>query len=161
VSPEDGCGTVRRMTPDDLDRVLEIENLSFRMPWSRAGFEAELTKPYGKPIVFVEDGLITGYLVSWRVEEELHIANLAVHPDRRKRGIAERLLRRCLEEDGDAAWVGLEVRVSNAAALALYRKFGFQPTGVRREYYTDSREDALIMTRNLNTPIARNPNGVV
>jgi [ribosomal protein S18]-alanine N-acetyltransferase len=149
------------MTPEDLDRVMEIENLSFRMPWSRAGFEAELTKAYGKPIVFIEDGLITGYLVAWRVEEELHIANLAVHPGRRNRGIAERLLRRCLEEDGDAAWAGLEVRVSNAAALALYRKFGFCPTGMRRAYYSDNREDAVVMTKDLNTPIARNPNGVV
>jgi [ribosomal protein S18]-alanine N-acetyltransferase len=143
------------MTESDLDGVLEIENLSFRMPWSRAGFEAELRKPYGRPVVYVEAGgagRVSGYLVSWRVEDELHIANLAVHPERRKRGIAEKLLHHCLNAEADAAWAGLEVRVSNRAALTLYRKLGFRQTGVRREYYADSREDALVMTKNLNGP---------
>ncbi|MBN2202157.1 ribosomal protein S18-alanine N-acetyltransferase [bacterium] len=154
-------GIVRRMMPDDLNRVLEIENLSFSMPWSRAGFEAELAKPYGRSLVFAEDGRVFGYLIAWRVEEDLHIANLAVHPEHRRQGIAEKLLRHCLEADGDAAWAGLEVRVSNAAALTLYRKFGFCPTSLRRAYYSDNREDAVIMTKDLPPPITRNPNGVV
>lgn len=154
-------GIIRRMIPDDLDRVLEIENLSFSMPWSRTGFEAELIKPYGRSLVFAADGRVNGYLVAWRVEEDLHIANLAVHPEHRRQGVAEMLLRHCLKEDADAAWAGLEVRVSNAAALTLYRKFGFCPTHVRRAYYSDNREDAVIMTKDLTPSITRNPNGVV
>ncbi len=154
-------GVVRRMIPDDLDRVLEIEHLSFSMPWSRAGFEAELAKPYGRSLVFAADGLVRGYLVAWRVEEDLHIANLAVHPEHRRQGIAERLLQHCFEKDADAGWAGLEVRVSNAAALALYRKFGFFPAGLRRAYYSDNREDAVIMTKDLPPTITRDPNGVV
>lgn len=161
MTGRDAAGAIRGMIPDDLDRVLEIERLSFSMPWSRAGFEAELAKPYGRSLVYAVDERVIGYLVAWRVEEELHIANLAVHPEHRRQGVAETLLLRCFEGDADAAWAGLEVRVSNAAALTLYRRFGFSQTGLRRAYYSDNREDAVIMTKDLTSPTARNPNGVV
>jgi [ribosomal protein S18]-alanine N-acetyltransferase len=150
VTAGSAWGSVRPMTAADLDRVMEIETLCFPMPWSRAGFEAELSKPYGRPVVFDEAEAgsgVSGYCVCWRVEDEVHIANLAVHPERRKRGIAERLLRHCLDAEADAAWAGLEVRMSNSAARALYLKLGFRPTAVRKEYYVDSREDALVMTK--------------
>jgi len=138
------------MAEEDLDSVLAIESLSFSSPWSRGSFEAELLKPFGVPLVCTTGGEIAGYIVAWRIEDELHIANLAVHPARRRKGIADSLLRRVLEAESDARWIGLEVRASNAPARALYRKFGFREAGIRKGYYADKGEDAIVMVKSVH-----------
>jgi ribosomal-protein-alanine N-acetyltransferase len=138
------------MTEEDLDSVLTIESLCFSSPWSRRSFEAELLKPFGLPLVFTTGGEIAGYIVAWRVEGELHIANLAVHPGRRRAGIADTLLRHVLKTEADASWIGLEVRASNAPARALYRRFGFREAGIRKGYYADEGEDAIVMVKSVH-----------
>jgi [ribosomal protein S18]-alanine N-acetyltransferase len=139
------------MTESDLDSVLILESLCFKTPWSRRSFEAELMKPYGLPLVLSVGGEIAGYVVAWRIEDELHIANLAVQPRLRRTGIAETLLRHVLKTESDASWIGLEVRASNAPARALYRKFGFGEAGIRKGYYADEGEDAIVMVKSANT----------
>ena len=136
------------MTEEDLDSVMVIESLCFRSPWSRRSFEAEFQKKSGIALVFAEQAGIAGYVVAWRIEDELHIANLAVHPARRRAGIAEGLLRRVLEAEPGISWIGLEVRASNASARALYRKLGFHEAGVRKGYYADEGEDAVLMVKS-------------
>ncbi len=143
-------GDIRRMMETDLDSVLTIESLCFSSPWSRRSFEAEILKPFGLPLVFTAGGEIAGYIVAWRIEEELHVANLAVHPGRRRTGIAETLLRHVLETESDASWIGLEVRASNEPARALYRKFGFLEAGIRKGYYAGEGEDAIVMVKSVH-----------
>jgi [ribosomal protein S18]-alanine N-acetyltransferase len=144
-------GKIRRMTESDLDSVLALESQCFKTPWSRRSFDAELRKPYGLPLVFTAGGEIAGYIVAWRIEDELHIANLAVQPRLRRSGIAENLLRRVLETESGVSWVGLEVRASNAPARALYRKFGFSEAGIRKGYYADEGEDAIVMVKSVRS----------
>ena len=144
-------GRLRTMTEDDLDSVMVIESLCFRSPWSRGSFEAEFQKPFGTRVVFTEQDGIAGYVVAWRIEDELHIANLAVHPARRRAGIAETLLRHVLDAEPGVSWIGLEVRASNAPARALYRKLGFHEAGVRKGYYADEGEDAVLMVKSVHS----------
>jgi [ribosomal protein S18]-alanine N-acetyltransferase len=139
------------MTEGDLDSVMVIETLCFRTPWSRGSFEAEFRKPFSTMLVFTERNGISGYIVAWRIEDELHVANLAVHPARRRRGIAETLLRRVLETESGVSWTGLEVRASNDSARALYRKLGFHEAGVRKGYYADEGEDAILMVKSVHS----------
>jgi ribosomal-protein-alanine N-acetyltransferase len=147
---------VRRMTEEDLDGVMEIERQSFPAPWSRGLFERELLLSYAHAFVAVDvpGGRVVGYLCFWLVEGETHILNLAVHPERRRQGIASRLLRCGLDysRQKGAEEITLEVRRSNYRAIALYRGFHFQPQGIRRRYYSDSGEDAVIMTLHLDEP---------
>jgi [ribosomal protein S18]-alanine N-acetyltransferase len=144
---------IRRMTEEDLDGVMEVERQSFQTPWSRGLFERELLLSYAHAFVAVEvpAGGVVGYLCFWLVEGETHILNLAVHPERRRQGIAFRLLRYGLDysRHKGAKEITLEVRRSNYKAIALYRGFHFQPEGIRRRYYSDSGEDAIIMTLHL------------
>ena len=139
------------MTEEDLDSVMVIESLCFRSPWSRRGFEAEFQKQFGIALVFAEQDGIAGYVVAWRIEDELHIANLAVHPARRRAGIGEMLIRHVLEAEPEVSWIGLEVRASNASARALYRKLGFHEAGVRKGYYADEGEDAVLMVKSVHS----------
>jgi ribosomal-protein-alanine N-acetyltransferase len=147
---------VRRMTEEDLDGVMEIERQSFPTPWSRGLFERELLLLYAHAFVAVEvpTGRVVGYLCFWLVEGETHILNLAVHPQCCRQGIASRLLRYGLDysRQKGAEEITLEVRRSNFKAIALYRSFHFQPRGVRLRYYSDSGEDAVIMTLRLDEP---------
>jgi [ribosomal protein S18]-alanine N-acetyltransferase len=142
---------IRRMTEADLDPVIVIELQSFRSPWSRRSFEAELEKPIGRPLVFIAEKEIVGYIIGWRVVDELHIANLAVRPDWRRRGVAEILLRHMEKTESGISWVGLEVRASNTPARALYRKLGFHEAGVRKGYYADENEDAILMMKSVQS----------
>jgi ribosomal-protein-alanine N-acetyltransferase len=137
------------MTPADLDAVLEIEQISFVRPWSRKGFELELAKPFGLPIVAEIQDRIAGYVIAWLILDELHIANVAVHPDSRRQGLAERLIRTVLAHDPRIRWAGLEVRRNNSSARAMYKKLGFEETGVRKNYYEEEGEDAILMTLRL------------
>ncbi|MBI5966755.1 MAG: ribosomal protein S18-alanine N-acetyltransferase [Deltaproteobacteria bacterium] len=140
---------IRGMTERDLDEVMQIERMSFPTPWSRRLFERELLMPYAQAFVAVEfpPGKVLGYLCFWLVARETHILNLAVHPERRRRGIASRLLRFAVDysrEKGTEEII-LEVRRSNYKAISLYQNFQFQPQGIRPRYYSDSGEDAVIM----------------
>ena len=142
------------MEEADLPSVCAIENLSFPTPWHETIFRGEIHNlPISYPYVMVHkaEKRVIGYVIYWKIKEEVHINNIAVHPDFRRIGIAKEVLRQILtkiEEEG-AKFVTLEVRPSNKAALALYRKLGFSPLGLRENYYLKPREDALILGKSL------------
>jgi [ribosomal protein S18]-alanine N-acetyltransferase len=136
---------IRRLTYSDLPAVLSIERRSFPTPWSLAMFVLELSKPSGICLGAVSPDGLVGYLVCSRYADVWHLMNVAVAPESRRRGIATVLMHRLFEEAGTDARYTLEVRTSNAEAIAMYRRFGFQPAGHRRRYYHDNGEDALIM----------------
>lgn len=143
------------MQATDLDEILAIEVASFTTPWSRASFLAELEgNRFARLWVSRHGGRagpVTGYLAAWLIYEELRIQNVAVAPAWRRRGVAGELLRHALEAGRAAGCLEaiLEVRPRNQAALALYRRSGFQPAGTRAGYYSDTGEDALLLSRTL------------
>jgi len=141
---------IRRMLKKDLDEVLAIERLSFPTPWSRNLFEQEFLLPQAHLLAAAESSLphqVRGYLCFWLVADETHILNLAVHPEWRRRGLGALLLEYVVDfsRAKGAEEIFLEVRRSNYGAISLYRRFHFQPRGVRPRYYRDSGEDAIIM----------------
>ncbi len=141
---------LRRLETDDLAEVEEIERESYPTPWSRTMFDAELRKPSSLALgaFTTSDGLV-GYAFVSRYVDAWHVMNVAVATRYRRRGIAVALLGRLFDVTSSDPRRGytLEVRVSNVGAIALYEKLGFEARGVRRGYYTDNREDALIMWR--------------
>lgn len=140
--------TIEDMRKEDIDQILEIEELSFPSPWSREAFLTELgQRDSSRFLVAKSEGKVVGYAGFWLIFDEAHITNLAVHPDYRKRKIGERLIRFLLKlaVSKGAKEATLEVRPSNLAAQSLYKKFGFEVRGIRRGYYSDTGEDALIM----------------
>ena len=143
---------LRRLEMRDLDRIEEIERESYPTPWSRSMFAGELAKPSSVCLgAFDTDrGVLVGYLIISRYVDAWHVMNVAVEPAHRRRGIATALLDRLFEltaDDGRRGYT-LEVRVSNTHAIQLYERLGFQGRGIRRGYYTDNREDALIMWKD-------------
>jgi [ribosomal protein S18]-alanine N-acetyltransferase len=144
--------TFRLMTEDDIDEVLVLERRSFTLPWSREAFYNELNhNQYALYIVLEDEGKIVGYCGAWLVIDEAHITNIAILPEYRGRRLGEALLRKMMDiaiERG-AKVMTLEVRVSNIIAQSLYEKLGFQKGGIRKRYYTDNGEDALVMWVNL------------
>ena len=144
----------RRLKLRDLNSIEEIERSSYPTPWSRSMFAGELAKPtsicLGAFEADAEEGALVGYLVVSRYVDAWHVMNVAVDPPHRGRGIGTMLLERLFELTVDDARRGytLEVRVSNETAIALYERLGFESRGLRRGYYTDNREDALIMWRD-------------
>jgi ribosomal-protein-alanine N-acetyltransferase len=136
---------VRRLAYSDLPGVIAIERRSFPAPWSLAMFVLELSKPSGICLVATEGNELLGYLVCSRYDRVWHLMNVAVAPERRRRGVASRLISRLIEEAGDELPFTLEVRVSNRDAIAMYERLGFRSAGVRPRYYQDNGEDALIM----------------
>jgi [ribosomal protein S18]-alanine N-acetyltransferase len=148
---------IRRLTMHDLDDIVHIENAVYPTPWSRSMFAGELAKPSSLSLgAFDEDWSLIAYLIVSRYDDAWHIMNVAVHPDSRRQGVASRLLDELfdLTAGGSRRGYTLEVRVSNATAIALYERFGFEPSGIRRGYYTDNREDALIMWKDPITQVA-------
>jgi len=141
--------TLRKTSAPDLDRIVEIEKAVFADPWSRKAFEFELTRPGGIFLTAEAEDRTVGYAVGWAVSDEIHVANLAVDPARRRKGIGRALLVALLGSHPAAAWAGLEVRRSNGAAIALYEKFGFRQVGVRKRYYVEEGEDAILMEMTL------------
>ena len=142
---------LRRLELTDLDAIERIERVSYPTPWSRSMFATELAKPSSLSLGAVdESGALIGYLVLSKYVDAWHVMNVAVAPEWRRHGVATALLTRLLAETRHDAQRGytLEVRVSNVGAISLYERFGFRPKGVRRGYYTDNREDALIMWRD-------------
>lgn len=139
---------IRRMRLDDVPAVHAIDMLSFSLPWPERSFHFELTgNPTSRGWVTEVDGQVAAMLVLWFVIDEAHIATIAVHPDFRRQGLGEQLLLHALRaaRDEGARRAFLEVRAGNSAAQALYIKYGFEVTGVRRGYYKDNNEDALLM----------------
>ena len=146
---------IRRLSLHDLDAIERIENAVYPTPWSRSMFAGELAKPSSLSLggFDPDSGRLIAYLIVSRYVDAWHIMNLAVHPGWRRAGVASRLLGELLDLTAGDRRRGytLEVRVSNTAAIALYERFGFESSGIRRGYYTDNREDALIMWKD---PIA-------
>ena len=143
---------LRRLELGDLTAIETIERASYPTPWSRSMFASELAKPSSISLgAFAADGdELVGYLIISRYVDAWHVMNVAVAPTYRRRGIAIALLERLFEltaGDGRRGYT-LEVRVSNAAAIRLYERLGFKERGIRRGYYTDNREDAIIMWRD-------------
>jgi ribosomal-protein-alanine N-acetyltransferase len=141
---------LRRIEPGDLEAVEQIERKSYPTPWSRSMFDAELRKPSSLALgAFAEGGGLVGYAFVSRYVDAWHVMNVAVAHAYRRRGIAVALLERLFDITATDPRRGytLEVRVSNTGAIALYERLGFEARGVRRGYYTDNREDALIMWR--------------
>jgi [ribosomal protein S18]-alanine N-acetyltransferase len=136
---------LRRLGYGDLPSVISIERRSFPTPWSLAMFVLELSKPSGICLAAEDEQGLVGYLVCARYDDVWHLMNVAVHPEHRRRRIATDLIERLFEEAGEGARLTLEVRVSNSAAIEMYRRFGFRSAGRRRRYYHDNGEDALIM----------------
>ena len=140
---------LRPATIEDLPQsILPIERASQPHPWSEKAFLAELDNPVSEiAVASDQEGNVVGFLVTWQVLDEVHLLNVAVAPEHRRRGIGRWLVRQVLERalDEKATWVSLEVRVSNAAAIALYDSLGFVLVGRRRNYYTDNDEDALLL----------------
>ena len=139
---------IRRLTYADLPAVVGIERRAFPTPWSLAMFVLELSKPAGVCLVAVVDGGVAGYVICSRYSTVWHLMDIAVDADRRRQRIASALIQGMLDRlPSPGEQVTLEVRPSNPAAIALYEGFGFKAAGVRRRYYSDNGEDALIMWR--------------
>jgi ribosomal-protein-alanine N-acetyltransferase len=143
---------LRKLKLRDLGAIDEIERASYPTPWSRSMFAGELAKPSSICLGAVdgEQDELVGYLIISRYVDAWHVMNIAVAPAYRRKGIARALMERLFEVTGRDARRGytLEVRVSNDAAISLYEALGFRARGIRRGYYTDNREDALIMWRD-------------
>jgi ribosomal-protein-alanine N-acetyltransferase len=136
---------IRRLAYSDLPAVIAIERRSFPTPWSLAMFVLELSKPSGICLAATLSDRLSGYLVCSRYDQVWHLMNVAVAPEKRRLGIARSLLERLFEEAGSELPFTLEVRTSNVEAIAMYERFGFRRAGMRRRYYHDNGEDALIM----------------
>ena len=147
TAPPAAAVDIRRLTYADLPQVVAIERRAFPTPWSLAMFVLELSKPSGVCLAADVEGELAGYLVCSRYDTVWHLMNIAVDPDRRRRGIATALIGALLERVDRDGQLTLEVRRSNEGAIALYERFGFRSAGVRRRYYADNGEDAVIMWR--------------
>jgi ribosomal-protein-alanine N-acetyltransferase len=141
---------IRRLELHDLNAIETIEKRAYPTPWSRSMFASELAKPTSICLGAFEGEELVGYVVNSRYVDAWHVMNVAVDPERQRRGIATALLERLFELTADDERRGytLEVRMSNEGAIRLYEHLGFEPRGIRRGYYTDNREDALIMWRD-------------
>ena len=139
---------VRRLVYADLPQVIAVERRAFPTPWSLAMFVLELSKPSGVCLAAEIEGQLVGYLICSRYETVWHIMNVAVDPVRQRQGVATALLGELYSrvDDGRARFT-LEVRESNAVAIRLYERDGFRAAGMRRRYYQDNGEDAVIMWR--------------
>ena len=137
---------LRRAQPGDLASIMSIEATSFRRPWRLETFSSLLDRPDTSVLVATLDRSVVGYAVLTLQAGDAELANLAVDPGHRRRGIASALLRGCLEtlRDHGERWVFLAARASNEAAAGLYGAFGFQEIGRHAGYYQDPTEDAVI-----------------
>jgi ribosomal-protein-alanine N-acetyltransferase len=139
---------IRRLAYTDLPQVIAIERRAFPTPWSLAMFVLELSKASGICLAAVSDGRLVGYLICSRYETVWHVMNVAVDPQHRRTGVASALLAELyVRVDEERARYTLEVRRSNHVAIHLYEREGFRAAGLRRRYYQDNGEDALVMWR--------------
>jgi len=155
--PDAGPARVRfrRVRSEDLSRVVEIEKDGFQHPWSRELLERELSHAWSTVLLAVDDGprgeRIVGFIVYWLVHDEVHVLNIATAREERRRGIARALMEEAAEAGRrrGATLATLEVRRSNAPAIALYRALGYRQAGVRPNYYAEEKEDAIVMVLDL------------
>ena len=141
---------IQQLALDDVTAIERIEQRAMPAPWSRMMFVSEIVKPTSICLGAFVDNVLVGYVIVSRYVDAWHVMNVAVEPAYRRRGIATALLDRLFEltaDDGRRGYT-LEVRVSNTHAIQLYEQLGFQGRGIRRGYYTDNREDALIMWKD-------------
>lgn len=139
--------TIRKMTTDDIDRVAELEELIFSVPWSKSSFFDAVNSKDDIYLVAEAEGVICGYCGLWGVVGEGQITNVAVAPDFRRRGIARIMLKELLER-AEAEGINeftLEVRESNTGAFSLYKQLGFEEVGIRKNFYSKPTENAIIM----------------
>lgn len=145
--------TFRKMTIHDVNEVYEIEKQSFTLAWTKEAFEQEMLKNEFAYYVLAEtqEGVV-GYCGMWLVMDEAHITNIAISAKERGKKFGEALMKEAIEtaKAQGAKLMTLEARVSNIAALNLYRKLGFQNGGIRKGYYTDNQEDAIVMWVNFD-----------
>ena len=141
---------IRRLDLADLDAIESIEQRAYPTPWSRSMFASELAKPTSICLGAFDGSDLVGYVINSRYVDAWHVMNVAVDPEHQRRGVATALLERLFEltRDDERRGYTLEVRVSNDGAIQLYEQLGFESRGIRRGYYTDNREDALIMWRD-------------
>ena len=140
------------MGPSDLDGVMAIEEVSFPTPWSRGMFTEDFPRDFSDTLVAAgTDDEVLGYAVCWTIAGESHLLNIAVDPAKRGRGIGRALVTECIRRAAraGASLIFLEVRAGNDAAQRLYRSMGFEFRGIRKGYYTDTAEDAVVFDREV------------
>lgn len=142
---------VKKMEHEHVDAVYEIEELSFFTPWSKKSIKTEIDNKIGRYIVIKENERVVSYGGFWLVLDEANINNIAVHPDYRGKGISKLLMNTLIEmaKAENAKTMYLEVRSSNSVAQKLYRGLGFAMIGLRKGYYLDTDEDAIVMMKEL------------
>lgn len=143
--------TIQPMTYLDLEQVCFIERKSFHRPWKPEGFRTEMEREPSLCLVLKDQRKVCGYVIFWLLVPEIHILNIAVHPEMRRLGLAGLLMDYLFEYAGETnvAEIFLEVRASNMGAQTFYRQRGFIETGIRKNYYAEDNEDAILMTRRL------------
>ncbi|MDR2904111.1 MAG: ribosomal protein S18-alanine N-acetyltransferase [Clostridiales bacterium] len=149
------------MTLDHLEEVFKVECECFTIPWTKSAFRKELTEnQFGLYTVAVEDDRVLGYAGMWHVVTEGHITNIAVGEAARGRGIGDMLVKKliAIAQEKEMMGITLEVNVNNLKAQRLYTKNGFVPEGIRKNYYNDTKEDAVIMWRYFSYDADTNPN---
>ncbi len=137
----------RKMTTDDIERILALERICFSLPWTRGAFEDDLANELAEYYVLVDNNEIIGYCGMWIVIDEAHITNVCIAPEYRRRQLAKNLMKYMMGKAllRGAEMMTLEVRVGNTAAKQLYESLGFREYGIRKGYYSDNNEDALIL----------------
>ena len=142
---------IEQMTSKDIDGVFEVEKNCFEHHLSKDAFKKELNNDVARYLVAKLDGKVVGYVGIWFVMDEGHITNVAVHSDYRGRKIGDKLVQALVElcRENNIVSMTLEVRVSNIVAQNLYKKYGFKLAGIRKEYYSDNKEDAMIMWNDI------------
>ncbi|CQR47441.1 Amino-acid acetyltransferase [Paraliobacillus sp. PM-2] len=144
--------SIRKMTINDIDQVRKIEKESFSIPWTEDIYQKELTQnSYANYYVIEKDKQIIGFCGLWIVIDEAQITNIAISPRYRGLGYGSSLFQYIINQAilAGSVRLSLEVRLSNLVAQKLYRKFGLKPAGIRKNYYTDNNEDAMVMWVNL------------
>ena len=143
------------MRPSHFDQIIKIERVVFPAPWKRRDFEFARNRENGFCRVVMVECEIAGYVVGFLIGREFHLVNLAIAPDFQHKGLGRRTLQAVFDLlKKKARVVSLEVRMSNCAAIELYKKMGFETIAIRKAYYTDPREDALVMLKPLNTRLS-------
>jgi len=142
---------IQKMSKEDVDQVAGLEKICFSDPWSKETFMEELQLKLAIPLVVKLEEKVVGYTCLWHLDDQLEVANFAVSPDHRKKGVGEKLMKRILVEAKERGCksIVLSVRESNQGAVNLYTKFGFVEVGRRKKYYRLPTEDALTMVKTL------------
>jgi ribosomal-protein-alanine N-acetyltransferase len=142
----------RPMIAEDLDEIVEIEKASMPSPWSKELFEEELKRERARYFVTELENQVVGYMGYWEAPQEAHIINLAIGPRFRQKGLGLQMMEYCLRfaYNKGARLATLEVRESNDPALKLYEKMNFRTVAIRKKYYSDNQENAIVMIRELS-----------